>query len=226
MNNQKYGFILINDYKMATEQYLKHLFPDYPNEAFISFEVSFDVTPAPLNSDLVYAMLDTIPEAFLSVNQHHIKIRIYEEKKLIAHLSEIIDILTIVKAWDILLIEYNAKPIPISEFRYFYEHLLQRNGTKNSFFEKSETEIRSQYLSISKRSNTMNDLQITIEPLSNNNIMNLLNIAISHYIGMYGYNMAVESLLLSRYEQIVVVEDSDVLEKVIGHKLMTAAEMM
>ena len=72
----------------------------------------------------------------------------------------------------------------------------------------------------------MNDLQITIEPLSNNNIMNLLNIAISHYIGMYGYNMAVESLLLSRYEQIVVVEDSDVLEKVIGHKLMTAAEMM
>lgn len=197
---------------MATEQYLKYLFPDYPNEAFISFEVSFDVTPASLNSDLVYAMLDTIPEAFLSVDQHHIKIKIYEEKKLIAHLSEIIDILTIVKAWDILLIEYNAKPIPISEFRYFYEHLLQRNGTKNPFFEKSESEIRSQYLSISKRSNTMNDLQITIEPLSNNNIMNLLNIAISHYIGMYGYTMAVESLLLSQYEQIVVVEDSLVVD--------------
>ena len=201
-----------NYYKEARDSCLKSLLPDYPDVHFYSFEFSFSIRSGSKNGDIVYIILDSVPQGNYVINANEIEISFTDEQCFIDNLQLIIDIHSVVGKWSSLVIRFNNVKFSHSDFRYLCDFFEEHYEIKHRFFWSNAQEIRKKYKTVKRIPRKNKAQELPKLELSNQNLPGILKNTLNRYLEIYGQSTSSQVYSLSENEAVLVLEDNLVVD--------------
>ena len=136
----------VDYYKEERDSFLKTIFPDFPEHLLYAFDLSFSISNTAKNGFLVYSVLERIPHGIYTTDKNNIRIIINDEKTLVEYLSEISDVLIIVRHWKSTKLIVNGISVgTTTEYGYLVNYLIEKNNQRVFHFSRSTEEIKKKY---------------------------------------------------------------------------------
>lgn len=202
----------LNNYKEARDSFLKKIFPDKQNQELKRFELSFSIGSSAKNGYLIYCILDKIPREFYVTNKNKVEIIFLSEYDLITYSGMLSDILMIVKNWKSTELYVNNIGIgATTEYGYLIDYIFEKNNRKCTYYRHSIDEIKKKYNTHKKPAKKQQKIENPIL-ISRNNVVAALKNVIDKYIEIYGQNKEITFYSVSEYDEVVVLEDSLVID--------------
>ncbi len=198
-------------YKNVEKEILCELFPNYPQIGIDRIALSFTISPRAKYADLLYNILDLLPQEIKYSKKNIIEIVTENEKSFLENAEKIYDLWTLARSWKSTKFTVNNKEIKSSvEFHYLVDGLSEKNRVEVRYYTKSLPQIKKQYNSHNHGRRIKHiDEQIS---LSKENPVESLDFLLAKYIGLYGNKREISKYLIDEYDRVIVMEDSYVVD--------------
>ena len=201
-------YVIVDFFKEARDRYLSRILSDYPNVRFISFFLNFTVNATAKNGDIIYAILNTMPEGIVRQSKNEIKIIALTEQDLLENFPRIIDIITVAGKWRTTIIEYNGVQLDSLGFRYLCNYYEEKINT--TFRSTGNIQaLRKAFLSGSRtHTRRRKTEQLPTVTLSSQKPEQTLQQVVDRYVRLYGKTTNNQFYTISNNEIVLVMEDS------------------
>ena len=193
-----------NIYRQARDEYLKRYIPDYPNQTFSSFSLSFTISKNTTKAPLVYAILEKIAAA--KIDKNTVDITITTENDYLSSFWYIHDLIyNVVRRWKSVVLKYNDVQLDtIWGFSYLDDFIREKYSTVLGNYSYTD------YLP--KKTRAKRTVEITKVKISRTDMYGALNTVINKYIELYGKNAEVKILTISSQDKVVMIENDFIID--------------
>lgn len=191
-------------YRQARDEYLKKYIPDYPNQMFRSFSLSFTISKNTTKAPLIYAILEKIAAA--KVDKNTVDITITTENDYLSSFWYIHDLVyNVVRRWKSVVLKYNDIQLDtILGVSYLDDFIREKYGAVLGNYSYTD------YLP--KKTRAKKTVEITKVKISRTDMYGALNTVINKYIELYGKNVEVKILTISSQDKVVMIENDFIID--------------